>query len=146
VGVVTGVNQEILAVQLAAGYVPVVAPIGLNTGPRPEGAPATLNFNADVVAGEIAAAVAADRLIFLTDVPGILDRAQQLIPELSVAEARALLDSGVALGGMIPKVQSCLRALSATTAAGVACIVDGREPHALMQTLGQGYPGTNIRR
>jgi acetylglutamate kinase len=142
VGVVTRVNTDVITVLMGAGYVPIVAPVGLNTGPRPDGAPAALNFNADVVAGEIAAAVNAERLVFLTDVPGIMDHAHKLIPVLSAGEARALLDSGVASGGMIPKVQSCLRALATT---GVACIVDGREPHALMQTMGKGYTGTTIR-
>jgi acetylglutamate kinase len=143
VGVVTRVNTGVMTALMNAGYVPIVAPVGLNGGERPDGTPAALNFNADTVAGDIAAAVSADRLIFLTDVPGILDRSNQLIPDLSVAEARTLLDTGVASGGMIPKIQACLRALSAVEA---ACIVDGREPHALMHTLGPGYPGTTIHR
>ncbi len=146
VGVVTRVNPGIITALMSAGYVPIVAPVGLNTGPRPDGAPAALNFNADVVAGEIAAAVGADRLIFLTDVTGVLDRTDQLVSDLSISEANAILDSGVASGGMIPKIQSCLRAVSAAGVAGVACIVDGREPHALMQTMGNGYRGTTIHR
>ena len=143
VGMVTRVDPHVMTALMAAGYIPVVAPVGLYTGPRPDDAPATLNFNADVVAGDIAAAVNADRLVFLTDVPGVLDRSGKLVPELTTAEARALLDSGVASGGMIPKLQSCLRALSTTD---IACIVDGREPHALMQTMGPGHSGTTIHR
>lgn len=126
---------------MEAGFVPVVAPVGLNADARPAGTPTTLNFNADVVAGEIAAAVGAEKLVFLTDVAGILDQSSRLLPHLSPAEAESLLISGVASGGMIPKVQACLRALSA---AGSTCIVDGRQPHALMQVLQGEQSGTTI--
>jgi len=122
--------------------VPVVAPVGLNTAERRDGTPAALNFNADVVAGEIAAAVKADNLIFLTDVAGILDSSSKLISRLSVDQASALVASGVASGGMIPKIQSCVRAV---TTSGTACIVDGREPHALMRAIEKGDSGTVIR-
>jgi acetylglutamate kinase len=146
VGVVSRVNANVLKVLMGAGYVPIVAPVGLNTGERPEGAPSALNFNADVVAGEIGAAVGAERLIFLTDVKGILNQAGELISDLSVAEANTLIESGVASGGMIPKIRACQRTVSASDVGCVACIVDGREQHALMQTMGQGNRGTMIHR
>ena len=142
VGVVDKVNTGILNVLLAVGFVPVVAPVGLSVGNRAPGEPPTLNFNADIIAGEIAAAVGADKLIFLTDVAGILDRSGKLLPRLSPLEAQSLLDSGVASGGMIPKVQACLQALSTS---GSTCIVDGRNAHALMQAIEKGDTGTVIR-
>jgi acetylglutamate kinase len=141
VGVAVKVNTGIIQALLQAGFIPVIAPVGLNTEERPAGTPNTLNFNADVVAGEIAAALGAERLVFLTDVAGILDKSGKLLPKLSSNEAQALLASGVASGGMIPKVQACLRALST---ARTTCIVDGREPHALIKTLQGEYSGTTI--
>lgn len=141
VGAVTGVDTDLLEALLRSDFVPVVAPLGLNSEKMPAGAPATLNFNADVVAGEIAAAMAAERLIFLTDVPGISDRSGKLLPRLSPAEAEALLASGVASGGMIPKVRSCLRALAS---AATTCIIDGRQPHALLGEMNHQGGGTTI--
>ena len=141
VGVVTRVNGDVMTALMNSGYVPIVAPVGLNAGNRQNGTPASLNFNADVVAGEIAAAVNAEKLVFLTDVAGILDGNSKLISRLSAAEAEALVASGVASGGMIPKVQSCLRALSSCAS---ACIIDGREPHALMHAI-DSDSGTVIR-
>ncbi len=143
VGAVSKVNVGVLTALMSAGYVPVVAPVGLNVGQKAEGAPLALNFNADVVAGEIAAALKAEKLIFLTDVAGVLDKSSKLIPSLSVDEADALLASGVAAGGMIPKVQACVKAV---TASGTACIVDGRESHALMESIDIGAHGTVVQR
>jgi acetylglutamate kinase len=142
VGVVTKVNATVLDALMNGGLVPVIAPVGLNSN-RQDGMPLTLNFNADVIAGDIAAAVNADKLIFLTDVAGILDNAKQLITRLNTTQAKELIESGVASGGMIPKVQACLRALSATAS---TCIVDGRQAHALVKTIEEHYPGTIITR
>jgi acetylglutamate kinase len=142
VGVVVKVNTGILESLMAAGFVPIIAPVGLNAYDRPTDAPPTLNFNADVVAGEIAAAISAERLIFLTDVAGILDQSGKLLPRLSPHEAEALMASGVASGGMIPKIRACLRALSA---AATTCIIDGRQPHALLQAIQKRSGGTVIR-
>ena len=143
VGAITKVNTAVLTTLMTSGYVPIVAPVGLNAGEKHDGSPSTLNFNADVVAGEIAAALMADKLVFLTDVTGVLDSSSQVIPSLSIDEADALLASGVASGGMIPKVQACVRAV---TASGTACIVDGRESHALMRSIEIGNTGTVVRR
>ncbi|MEK7352903.1 MAG: acetylglutamate kinase [Chloroflexota bacterium] len=145
VGAVVRVNTGILESLVAAGFIPVIAPIGLNTTDKPDKtgqAPLTLNFNADVVAGEIAAAIGAERLIFLTDVPGINDKAGKLLPRLSPDEAEALINSGVASGGMIPKIRACLTALSAAT---TTCIIDGRLPHILIKELTSGAGGTVIQ-
>jgi acetylglutamate kinase len=142
VGMVVKVNTGILESLLAADFVPIIAPVGLNAYARPTDAPPTLNFNADVVAGEIAAAISAERLIFLTDVAGILDQSGRLLPHLSPGEAEALMASGVASGGMLPKIKACLRALSATA---TTCIIDGRQPHALLGALEKGGTGTTIQ-
>ncbi len=143
VGAVSKVNVGVLTALMSAGYVPVVAPVGLNVGQKTEGAPLALNFNADVVAGEIAAGLKAEKLIFLTDVAGVLDKSSKLISSLSVDEADAFFASGVASGGMIPKIQACVKAV---TTAGTACIVDGRESHALMESIDVGARGTVVQR
>jgi acetylglutamate kinase len=143
VGAVSKVNVGVLTALMSAGYVPIVAPVGLNAGQKSQGAPLTLNFNADVVAGEVAAALKAEKLIFLTDVAGVLDKSSNLISSLSIDEADALLATGVASGGMIPKVQACVKAV---TTSGTACIVDGRESHALMESIEIGARGTVVRR
>ncbi len=141
VGAVVRVNTAVLETLLESAFIPVVAPVGLNSFDRPTDAPPTLNFNADVVAGEIAAATGAERLIFLTDVAGISDESGKLLPRLSPDEAEALVTSGVASGGMIPKIKACLRALSNTS---TTCIIDGRQPHALLKEIEQGSGGTTI--
>jgi acetylglutamate kinase len=142
VGDVVKVNIGILESLMKAGFVPIIAPVGLNAYARPTDAPPTLNFNADVVAGEIAATIGAERLIFLTDVAGILDQSGKLLLHLSPGEAEALMVSGVASGGMLPKIKACLRALSATA---TTCIIDGRQPHALLQAIEKGSTGTTIQ-
>ncbi len=142
VGAVTRVNTALLEALLSSGFVPVVAPVGFNPFERPTKTPATLNFNADIVAGEIAAAMETERLIFLTDVAGINDRSGKVLPRLSPAEAEALIASGIASGGMIPKVKACLRALSNTS---TTCIIDGRQPHALLKEIEKEGGGTVIQ-
>ena len=141
VGAVTRVNTGIVDSLIKAGFVPVIAPIGLNADGRTTDEPATLNFNADTIAGELAAAIGAERLVFLTDVAGILDKSGKLLTRLTSAEAQTLIASGIASGGMIPKVKACLRALDAS---GTTCIVDGREPHALVRSLAPPITGTTI--
>ena len=118
--------------------IPVVAPIG--AGPDGE----TLNINADTAAGAIAGALAARRLLMLTDVAGVLDPDGKLIPELSADEARRLVAEGTVSGGMIPKIETCLDAVE--RGAEGAVIIDGRVPHALLVEIftGQGA-GTLIR-
>lgn len=135
-GTVGKVNPAPLEVLLQAGFVPVVAPLSLHSVDRPDDAPQIINLNGDPVAGEIAAALGAERLIFLTNVTGICDQSGEVISRLSVGEAAALMASGVASGGMIPKINACLRALTSTA---IARIIDGRQPHALLKEFeGQG--------
>ncbi len=141
VGEVVKVNLAPLETLLDSGFIPVVAPISLYSFDRPSQAPQLLNINGDTMAGEIAAAISAERLIFLTDVVGVCDHSGKLLPQLSVEEAEALLVSGVASGGMIPKIKACLRALSSTS---ITCIIDGRQPHALLKEIEVGGCGTTI--
>ena len=140
VGIVTKINTAPLELLLEAGYIPVVSPISLH--PVPEAREMGLNINADDVAGEIAAAIGAEKLIFLTDVAGVCDQSGKLLPRLSPDEAEVLVASGVASGGMIPKIRGCLRAL---TSVSVTSIIDGRQPYALLREVEGGGGGTTIR-
>lgn len=126
VGEIVAVDPTLLKLLLGAGYMPVVAPISFGSV---EGKVMLLNVNGDTAAGEIAAALAAEKLVFLTDVDGIHDGSGKAIPSLNLAEARDMLASGVASGGMIPKIEASLRALATTK---VARIIDGRISHALL--------------
>ncbi len=141
IGTVVKVNITPLTVLLQSGYIPVVAPVSLLALDGREEALPILNINGDIVAGEIAAAIGAERLIFLTDVVGICDRSGRLLPRLSPDEAEALVASGVASEGMIPKIKACLIALSNTPATR---IIDGRQPHALLREIEGGGGGTTI--
>ncbi len=143
VGTVVKVNTAPLKAILQAGYIPIVSPVSLNPFDKVGEVPPILNINGDPVAGEIAAAIGAERLVFLTDVAGICDQQGKLLPRLSSGEAEALIASGVASGGMIPKIKACLRALSSASSSR---IIDGRQPHALLREIeGQGS-GTTIYR
>ena len=127
VGDVARVNPDVLEPLLARGYVPVISSVAAN----PEGE--SHNINADTVAGELAAALEAEKLVLLTDTPGILrdrDNPDSLIRQLRLSEARQLIHDGVVAGGMTPKTECCIRALAQGVAA--AHIVDGRVPHALL--------------
>ncbi|MHB1131693.1 MAG: acetylglutamate kinase, partial [Chloroflexota bacterium] len=126
VGEVTNVNLGPLQLALDGGYIPVVAPLALGEGGT------ALNVNGDTAAGEIAAALHAAKMVFLTDVPGILNQERQLISEVSRQGVHELIETGVVSGGMIPKVLACVRSLEG---AGRAHIVDGRTPHALIREL-----------
>jgi acetylglutamate kinase len=117
---------------------PVIAPIG--SGPNGE----TFNINADTVAGAIASELAAKRLIMLTDVSGVLDKMGKLIVEMSTDEARTGINNGTITGGMIPKVETCLDAVSLGVEAAV--ISDGRVPHGiLVEFFTPGGAGTMIK-
>ena len=141
VGTVVKVNLAPLEAILQSGYIPVVAPISLNLSDKLDEVTRMLNVNADAVAGEIAAAMGAERLIFLTDVVGVCDQSGKLLPHLSSSEAEALIASGVASEGMLPKIKACLRALSNTQ---ITRIIDGRQPHALLREIEGGGGGTTI--
>lgn len=127
VGEVKTINTAIIEVLKHNGFIPVIAPTGV--GEQGE----SYNINADTVAGDIAAALKAEKLLFLTDVAGILDRDKKLLPTLNAEAIHALKQDGVIDGGMLPKVDACLHAL----ACGVAKthIIDGRVPHAVLLEL-----------
>jgi acetylglutamate kinase len=142
VGNIVKVDQSLLMSLLESGFIPVIAPVSLHAFDRPPSAPLLLNINGDTIAGEIAVSTGAEKLILLTDVDGIHDEAGKLLPHLSPAEAESLMASGVASGGMIPKLRACLRALSNTTTTCI--IIDGRQQHALLNEVEKGGSGTKI--
>lgn len=127
VGVPEKVNGEVLSTIINSDLIPVVAPIGVGTKGE------TYNINADTVAGAVAGAMTAARLLLLTDVEGVLDRDGKLIPKLNVAEARALIADGTISGGMIPKIETAIDAVEAGVSGAV--ILDGRIPHVLLLEL-----------
>ena len=139
VGRVVAVDAEAITAVAAAGFVPVIAPIGVDD----QGV--THNVNADEAAGAIAAALRAEKLILLTDVEGVLDREKRLVPTLGVEEARKHVAEGTIAGGMIPKVECCIEALEGGVAS--AHIIDGRIEHALLlEIFTDGGVGTLITR
>ena len=127
VGEVKSINTHIINVLKNSGFIPVIAPTGV--GEQGE----SYNINADTVAGDIAAALKAEKLLFLTDVAGILDRDKKLLPTLDPDEIQALKQEGVIDGGMLPKVDACLHAL--THSVDKTHIIDGRVPHAVLLEL-----------
>jgi acetylglutamate kinase len=127
VGEVNAVNSDVIAALLEGGYIPIVSSVADDEDGQ------SYNINADTVAGEIAASLDAEKLILLTDTAGILRDAQDpstLINQLSIGEARALIEQKVVAGGMIPKVLCCVRSLAQGVTA--AHIIDGQVPHALL--------------
>ena len=143
VGMAARINPKILQTLLDAGFIPVVSPMSLYSVDRPAGASQILNINADPTAGDLAAAIKAEKLIFLTNVTGILDASGSVIPRCTPKKAESLMTSGVVTGGMIPKLNACLTALNA---GAIARIIDGRQPHALMQEFAGDDGGTTIYR
>ena len=119
--------------------IPVIAPVGMgNDG-------LTYNINADTAAGAISASMKASRMIMLTDVTGVLDKNGNLIPELTIDEALELIAKKVVVGGMIPKVKTCIDAVQGGAEASV--IMDGRMPHSLLLELFTEHGvGTIIRK
>ena len=141
VGEITRVNPEPLRAVLDGGYMPLLAPLAMQEADGSDHAGGPLNINGDTVAGELAYALGAERLIFLTDVPGLMDANGRVLPRLDRRRASLLLGSDVVRGGMIPKLAACLRALEKAPAAD---IVDGREPGALLDCLAGKGAGTRI--
>jgi acetylglutamate kinase len=125
VGKVHHINPEILMSLDKDKFIPVIAPVGYH---KDEGQ--SLNINADLVAGAIAQALGAAKLILLTDVPGVLDENKELKSQFTTEEARSWIDKGTISGGMIPKVNCCLDAVE--NGVHRAHIIDGRVPHAIL--------------
>ncbi len=124
VGEPTHVDTTILQTASAAGMIPVVAPIGRGEDGQ------TYNINADTMAGAIASALGAARLLLLTDVPGVLDNDGKLLTDLRPADIATLRENGTISGGMIPKLETCTAAVEAGCEAAV--VLDGRVPHAML--------------
>ena len=124
VGKVKNINSQLIVSLAQNNFIPVIAPTGIGDNGE------TYNINADVVAGEIAAALQAEKLLLLTDVPGVLGKDKQLIHAMTNNEALGLIDNGTIEGGMFPKIKCCLKALKG----GVkkAHIIDGRLKHAIL--------------
>ncbi len=136
VGKVANVNPEILTALEEKDFVPVIAPVGVG----PDGQ--AYNINADLVAGSIAGRLAAEKLILLTDVSGVMEASSndtgatngsRLIPSLTASQAKKAIEDGTATGGMIPKLKACLKALD--NGARKAHIIDGRKEHAILLEL-----------
>ncbi|MDP6497042.1 MAG: acetylglutamate kinase [Dehalococcoidia bacterium] len=141
VGEVTAVNVELIRSLLDSGYIPMIAPLGVHVRDGSENAGSPLNINGDTVAGELAHALEAEQLVFLTDVGGVMDGGGRVIPRLDRRRADILFNSGVIQGGMIPKLSACLRALERSP---LATIVDGRQPNALLDCVQGNSMGTTI--
>lgn len=138
VGEPAEIDVRVIHALTGAGLIPVIAPVGVGEDGQ------TYNINADTVAGAIAGALGAQRLLMLTDVPGVLDADKKLIPELTFDDIDRLIGTGVISGGMIPKVQNCVDAVRAGVKAAV--ILDGKQPHAcLLEMFLTSGIGTLIR-
>jgi acetylglutamate kinase len=131
------VDRSVLDAVLKAELIPVLAPVAIGEDGQ------TYNVNADTFAGAIAGAMRAKRLLLLTDVPGVLDKNKNLIPELTVDQCRALIADGTVSGGMIPKIETCIYAIEQGVEGVV--ILDGKVPHAvLLELLTEHGAGTLI--
>jgi len=131
------IDVRVIHALTGAGLIPVIAPVGIGADGT------TYNINADTVAGAVAGALGATRLLMLTDVPGVLDAEKNLIPILSVHDVYEKIASGVITGGMIPKVENCVDAVQRGVKGAV--ILDGRVPHAcLLELFTEGGIGTLI--
>ena len=127
VGEPANIDVTVLEALMMHNLIPVVAPIGSGEDGK------TYNINADTAAGAISAALNAKRMLMLTDVTGVQDKDGNLIPSLTISQAEALIHDGTVLGGMIPKVETCIEAVQG--GAEGAVIMDGRVPHALLVEL-----------
>ena len=133
------VNRAVLDQVLSAELIPVLAPVAVGKDGH------TYNVNADTFAGAIAGAMTAKRLLLLTDVPGVLDKNKNLIPDMTIEDCRRLIADGTITDGMIPKIETCIYALERGVEAVV--ILDGKVPHAVLLELFTDHgAGTMIRR
>ena len=138
VGEPAHIDVRVIHALTGAGLIPVIAPVGVDEHGQ------TYNINADTVAGAIAGALGATRLLMLTDVAGVLDKQKNLIPEMTLADVQAGIADGTITGGMIPKVENCVDAVRRGVKGAV--ILDGRQPHAcLLELFTEGGHGTWIR-
>ena len=139
VGVPEKIDPQVIKALINEKMIPVIAPVGMGEDGL------TYNINADTAAGAISASMKASRMIMLTDVSGVLDKNKKLIPELTISEALALIKDKVVVGGMIPKLRTCIDAVEGGAEASV--IMDGTIPHSLLLELFTEHGvGTIIRK
>ena len=139
VGEPTAIDARVIHALTGGGLVPVIAPIGVDADGQ------TYNINADTVAAAVAGELNATRLLMLTDVPGVLDKDNRLIPSLTLVDVEQRIADGTITGGMIPKVENCVEAVRQGVRGAV--ILDGRVPHAcLLELFTEAGPGTLIKR
>ena len=142
VGQVDSIDASILRDLLDMDYIPVIAPIGVGEDGE------SYNINADYVAAEIAGALKAEKLLFMTDIEGVykdFEDKDSFISSLTDVEAREYIKNGIISGGMIPKVEACLRSLDAGTQK--VHIIDGRQPHAIiLELLTEQGIGTQVHK
>jgi acetylglutamate kinase len=124
VGKVKAINAQLISSLTQNGFIPIIAPTGIGDAGE------TYNINADIVAGEIAAALKAEKLLLLTDVQGVMDKSKKLINTMNGKKAQHLIEEGVIEGGMFPKIKCCLKALKGGV--NKTHIVDGRLKHAIL--------------
>ena len=133
------IDPQVIHALINEKMIPVIAPVGIGTDGL------TYNINADTAAGSISAAMKASRMIMLTDVAGVLDQNGKLIPELTISEAQELIKNKIVVGGMIPKIKTCIDAVLGGAEASV--IMDGTMPHSLLLELFTEHGiGTIIRK
>jgi len=139
VGSIKKINAGIVKLLDSEKYIPVIAPVGVGEDGE------SYNINADIVAGEMAAVLDSEKLLLLTNTPGVLDKQGELLTGLDESAVNALKDDGTIQGGMIPKIQCAVDAVNAGTKS--ACIIDGRVPHAvLLELLTDEGMGTLIKK
>ena len=139
VGIPVHIKIDVLKEIIKANEVPIIAPLGLDENNQ------TFNINADTVAGFIAKALKARRLIIISDVEGVLDNNKKLIPEINSIKAKSLIDQKIISGGMIPKINNCIDVAS-NGVKGVV-IIDGRRSHSILfELLSDKGAGTLIRK
>lgn len=142
VGDIVNVDMGPIKAAFSAGFMPVIAPVAIrNCSGLMRTESAFLNVNADTAAGEIATAIEADRLVFMTDVEGVMDSSRRVMSRLTKSQAGGLMQSGVVSGGMLPKIAASLKALEVVKQAH---IVDGRVANALMDCLSNKDIGTRV--
>jgi acetylglutamate kinase len=143
VGEIVKVDPTPVNAILESGFIPMISPIAVDVSEGSDHVGQPLNINGDTAAGALANAMGAQSVVFLTDVAGVMDNGGRVIPRLTARTAEALRESGVARGGMLPKLAACRDAL-ADAAVPIAHIVDGREPGAVMNCVNGRPVGTRI--
>ncbi len=134
------IDTGVVDLLLKGGYIPVISPISCNMETGNNTSP-ILNVNGDTVAAELASALGAEKLVFLTDVPGLYDETKNVIKHIEAGNARKLIESNIITGGMAVKIKSCIEALAKVP---ITRIIDGRVNHALIKEIDGTMEGTTI--